>query len=334
MKRARSRSPSPPSRPSSPFRTPPHGGSPRREVGAGILASDATSHVCIASHPGSGAGYPTRLAAGSADQRRRPRGCPPGVMFSASTTPEQPLGLSGDATPPLPTSVPLDWAAFRRAFLIDDAWRPLLEPELANPLTARLLAEYDRRCQTEEVLPPREDVFSWTRYCTPDDVRVVIIGQDPYHHPGQAHGLAFSVRADVPVPPSLRNVLAAVKNCYPDARMSGRGCLEKWARDGVLLLNTTLTVKRGAAASHSKLGWDRFVGGVVRRLAARRPGLVFMLWGAHAQNAIRPDPRQHYVLKFSHPSPLSKVPFGTCQHFLAANRYLETRDIMPIDWSV
>nr|ADM22784.1 uracil-DNA glycosylase [Human alphaherpesvirus 1] len=334
MKRACSRSPSPRRRPSSPRRTPPRDGTPPQKADADDPTPGASNDAATETRPGSGGEPAACRSSGPAGAPRRPRGCPAGVTFSLSAPPDPPMDLTNGGVSPVATSVPLDWTTFRRVFLIDDAWRPLLEPELANPLTAHLLTEYNRRCQTEEVLPPREDVFSWTRYCTPDEVRVVIIGQDPYHHPGQAHGLAFSVRANVPPPPSLRNVLAAVKNCYPEARMSGHGCLEKWARDGVLLLNTTLTVKRGAAASHSRIGWDRFVGGVIRRLAARRPGLVFMLWGAHAQNAIRPDPRVHCVLKFSHPSPLSKVPFGTCQHFLVANRYLETRSISPIDWSV
>ncbi|ARS01639.1 uracil-DNA glycosylase [Macacine alphaherpesvirus 1] len=273
---------------------------------------------------------PREPAAAGPAPRRRPRGCPAGVTFASAPPPRPSLGLD-DAPPDGPLA--LDWPAFRRRFLVGDAWRPVLEPELSNPLTARLMAEYERRCRTEEVLPPREDVFSWTRFCTPDEVRVVIIGQDPYHQPGQAHGLAFSVRPGTPVPPSLRNILAAVRNCCPDAALAPHGCLEKWARAGVLLLNTTLTVRRGEPASHAKMGWDRFVASAVRRLAASRPGLVFMLWGAHAQNAIRPDPRVHRVLTYSHPSPLARVPFASCRHFCLANQYLRERALAPVDWS-
>ncbi|BBM13174.1 uracil-DNA glycosylase [pteropodid alphaherpesvirus 2] len=219
-------------------------------------------------------------------------------------------------------------------FQVGEAWRPVLEPALSAPLTAHLFAEYSRRCDTEEVLPPRSDVFSWTRFCKPEEVRVIIIGQDPYHQPGQAHGLAFSVRPGVPIPPSLRNVFTAVRQCYPEVSLGTHGCLEKWARQGVLLLNTTLTVKRGEAGSHAKLGWDRFVGGVLRTLSTKHSHLVFMLWGAHAQNAFKPDPRKHCVLRFAHPSPLSKTPFRDCRHFLEANAHLKAHDLPPIDWSL
>ncbi|YP_443848.2 uracil-DNA glycosylase [Papiine alphaherpesvirus 2] len=317
MKRPRSPSPPPP-RPLPP---------PRPDA---LQSPDGSPEETPPSPPVPGAEAPPGAAGGPAAPRRRPRGCPAGVTFGAPAPAAPALGL-GDA--PAACPLPLDWPEFRRRFLVGDAWRPLLEPELANPLTARLMAEYERRCRAEEVLPPREDVFSWTRYCAPDEVRVVIIGQDPYHQPGQAHGLAFSVRPGTPAPPSLRNILAAVRNCCPDATMSGQGCLEKWARGGVLLLNTTLTVRRGEPASHAKIGWDRFVASVLRRLAASRPGLVFMLWGAHAQSAIRPDPRVHRVLTYSHPSPLSRVPFGSCRHFCLANQYLRERSLAPIDWS-
>ncbi|NP_851861.2 uracil-DNA glycosylase [Macacine alphaherpesvirus 1] len=316
MKRARSRSPSPqrplPPRPDGP--TSPRGNPEETRPGPPAPAHESPRE-----------GTATRPAA-----RRRPRGCPAGVTFDSQPPSRPSLGLD-DAHADRPPA--LDWTGFRRRFLVGEAWRPVLEPELSNPLTAQLMAEYERRCRVEEVLPPREDVFSWTRFCTPDEVRVVIIGQDPYHQPGQAHGLAFSVRPGTPTPPSLRNILAAVRNCCPDAELAAHGCLEKWARGGVLLLNTTLTVRRGEPASHAKMGWDRFVASAVRRLAASRPGLVFMLWGAHAQNAIRPDPRVHRVLTYSHPSPLSKVPFSSCRHFCLANQYLRERSLAPVDWS-
>ncbi|AQS79214.1 uracil-DNA glycosylase [Ateline alphaherpesvirus 1] len=277
---------------------------------------------------------PSAAAAGSpvaARPRKRPRGCPLAVRFGGAPSGPgagDPPGAVAEAPPAF------DWARMRELFGVDEAWRPIIEPELASPTTSRLLAEYLRRCQSEEVLPPREDVFSWTRFCAPDDVRVVIIGQDPYHQPGQAHGLAFSVRPGVPVPPSLRNILIAVRNCYPETVTAGHGCLENWARRGVLLLNTTLTVRRGAAGSHGGLGWGRFVAAIVRRLSQARDGLVFMLWGQHAQGAIKPEGKQHLVLRFAHPSPLSQTPFGTCRHFWLANRYLEARGLEPIDWSL
>ncbi|ADO13826.1 uracil-DNA glycosylase [Saimiriine alphaherpesvirus 1] len=273
-----------------------------------------------------------------AKRPRRPRGCPLGVQFGGSPSAADAVERETASLFSPSSGVSdrtLDWRRARDVFGIGEPWRDVIEPELAAAATSGLLSEYFRRCRTEEVLPPRGDVFSWTRSCAPDDVRVVIIGQDPYHQPGQAHGLAFSVRPGVPVPPSLRNIFTAVRSCYPEATpAAGHGCLEKWARQGVLLLNTTLTVRRGAAGSHSGLGWGRFVAGVLRRLAQRRDGLVFMLWGQHAQGAIKPDTQRHLVLRFAHPSPLSQTPFGTCRHFLLANQYLEARGLPPIDWSL
>lgn len=219
-------------------------------------------------------------------------------------------------------------------FGVADAWDMILKPEIKSPAIQYVIGEYVYRTSIEEVFPPPKDIFSWTRLTTPDTVKVVIIGQDPYHQPGQAHGLAFSVRPGVLVPPSLKNIFRAVKSCYPDVNLGSHGYLGKWAQQGVLLLNTTLTVKRGDAGSHAKLGWDRLVRNVVSRLAAQQPHLVFMLWGTHAQNAIKPDPRRHLVLKFTHPSPLSKVSFATCNHFKAANQYLESLSLPPIDWSL
>ncbi|QPO25135.1 uracil-DNA glycosylase [Bovine alphaherpesvirus 2] len=265
---------------------------------------------------------PSIVASSPKKARCRPRGCPAGVKF-----------LKGDITPAMCVASP-SWEEFKTLFNPGDTWKPVLEPEIGTQGFARLFAEYRKRCTIEDVLPPAEDVFSWTRFCGPDDVRVVIIGQDPYHGPGQAHGLAFSVRPDSVVPPSLRNILAAVRSCYPDLPPANNGCLEKWARRGVLLLNTTLTVRRGAPGSHAKIGWDAFVSAVVQRLSSRRQGLVFMLWGSHAQSKFRPDPSRHCVLRFSHPSPLSGTPFGNCRHFLMANQYLRDRGDEPVDWSL
>ncbi|AFR32443.1 uracil-DNA glycosylase UL2 [Leporid alphaherpesvirus 4] len=256
-------------------------------------------------------------------KRPRPRGCPRDVVFSCASSTEVSACKPG-----------LTWEQFRREFGVGGSWEPVLAPEVCTAEFGRLMSEYNTRCRREEVLPPREDIFSWTRLCGPDDVRVIIIGQDPYHRPGQAHGLAFSVRRGLPIPPSLRNIFLAVRACYPEISAPSDGCLESWARQGVLLLNTALTVRQGAPGSHATLGWDALVSAVVRRVSERRSGLVFMLWGAHAQSKCRPDPTRHCVLRFSHPSPLSGKPFAACRHFLLANAYLRDRGVEPIDWSV
>uniref|UniRef100_A0AAU0K7W7 Uracil DNA glycosylase superfamily protein n=1 Tax=Anatid alphaherpesvirus 2 TaxID=3080522 RepID=A0AAU0K7W7_9ALPH len=226
------------------------------------------------------------------------------------------------------------WSRIAAQFSIADSWRSILEPELCSQSGSRAVEEYERRCLVEEVLPPRDDIFSWTRYCSPDDVKVVVVGQDPYHRPGQAHGLAFSVKRGVEIPPSLRNIFEAVRRCYPTAKLGTHGCLEGWAKEGVLLLNSTLTVKQGDPGSHSRIGWANVMRGVLRRLDAERRGLVFMLWGAHAQTMYSPSESRHLVLRFSHPSPLSRRPFAECPHFREANDYLAASGRGAVDWSL
>ncbi|AID52701.1 uracil-DNA glycosylase [Falconid herpesvirus 1] len=304
----------------------------------------------------------SRSSEGTANARKRPRGLPLGFVSAerggdgesaAKRADEGPgaekikrvvlqqsssnnkRGSRKTGEPEVP--VELLGARWRDAVLrfgIGEAWRDVLCPELCGSVGKLVLEEYERRCLVEEVLPPREDVFSWTRYCDPSDVKVVIVGQDPYHRQGQAHGLAFSVRMGTDVPPSLRNILAAVKRCYPETTIPKHGCLEKWAKNGVLLLNSTLTVRRGDPGSHSTVGWSAVVRGVLRRLDAMSAGLVFMLWGSHAQTIYAPVSGKHLVLKFSHPSPLSRKPFAECTHFKDANDYLQKNAMTTIDWSL
>ncbi|AVT50779.1 uracil-DNA glycosylase [Cervid alphaherpesvirus 2] len=226
------------------------------------------------------------------------------------------------------------WPAFAADFGVPEAWRRVLEPELAMPYARHALREYERRCRVERVLPPKADVFAWTRHAAPEEIKVVILGQDPYHGCGQAHGLAFSVNRGVPVPPSLQNIYAAVQRNFPGTPRPRHGCLESWARRGVLLLNTSLTVRSGAPGSHAALGWSRLVHGVLARLSAEGPPLVFMLWGAHAQRAFGAAGKRHLVLTYSHPSPLSRVPFVECTHFAEANAFLEQQGRGGVDWSV
>jgi uracil-DNA glycosylase len=166
-------------------------------------------------------------------------------------------------------------------------------------------------------------------------VKVVILGQDPYHGPGQAHGLCFSVRPGVPVPPSLQNIFSEIENDLGIARPD-HGCLTPWARRGVLLLNSVLTVQAGVAGAHQGKGWEGFTDRAIDELNRDRDGLVFLLWGSYAQAKGRLiDTRRHCVLKAPHPSPLSAHRgFLGCRHFSKANQYLETNGQAPIDWSL
>ncbi|QBM10900.1 Uracil-DNA glycosylase [Caprine alphaherpesvirus 1] len=272
----------------------------------------------LAAQPAAPAEAPARerpAGAGPPAKRRRPNGLPACVT-----------GLDGQDR--------VSWATFAADFSVGEAWRSVLEPELAKPYMRHVLREYARRCQTERVLPPKADIFSWTRFAAPGDVKVVILGQDPYHGPGQAHGLAFSVSRGVPVPPSLQNIYAAVQKNFPGTPRPPHGCLADWARRGVLLLNTSLTVRSGAPGSHSSLGWGRLVHAVLAHLSAGAAPLVFMLWGAHAQKAAGVAGKQHLVLTHSHPSPLSRVPFVHCTHFAEANAFLEQHGRGGVDWSI
>jgi uracil-DNA glycosylase len=168
-----------------------------------------------------------------------------------------------------------------------------------------------------------------------NEVRVVILGQDPYHGPGQAHGLCFSVQQGVRTPPSLVNIY---KELEADLGIKPRhhGCLEHWAKQGVLLLNSVLTVERGLAASHSKRGWERFTDRIIARVNDKAEPVVFLLWGSYAQKkAAFVDGSRHLVLKAAHPSPLSAHSgFLGCRHFSRSNAFLEERGLKPIEWAL
>ncbi|KVW79685.1 uracil-DNA glycosylase [Burkholderia cepacia] len=215
-------------------------------------------------------------------------------------------------------------------------WRDVLKPFTDSDAYAPLCRFVDdERAAGKTVYPT--DVFRALRLTSPDDVKVVILGQDPYHGDDrgtpQAHGLAFSVPPAVRTPPSLRNIFKEIASNFGHDTPR-HGCLDTWARQGVLLLNTVLTVERGAAASHAKRGWEQCTDTLIRELAGRHRGLVFMLWGAHAQ-AKRAlfDASAHCVLEAPHPSPLSAHRgFLGCRHFALANDYLVDAGREPIDW--
>ena len=207
----------------------------------------------------------------------------------------------------------------------------LLRPDMVE-LAAFLRAE---KARGRVIHPPGPRIFAALDATPFDEVKVVILGQDPYHGPGQAHGLCFSVPPGVPVPPSLQNIFKEIQRDLgigpPD-----HGCLLPWARQGVLLLNAVLTVEDGRAGAHAGKGWEGFTDHVVETLAREREGLVFLLWGAYAQKkGAVIDPRRHRVLRAPHPSPLSvHRGFIGCGHFSATNEALARRGQAPIDWAL
>jgi uracil-DNA glycosylase len=218
---------------------------------------------------------------------------------------------------------------------VHSSWAPVVLAEARKPYFKKLQAFLLERRGKAVVYPPASDVFSALRLTPLDAVRVVILGQDPYHQPGQAHGLAFSVQRGVQAPPSLANML---KEAADDVgiRKPSHGNLEYWARQGVLLLNAVLTVERGAANAHQKQGWEEFTTAIIRAVNAQRSGVVFLLWGKPAQvKAALVDRSRHRVLEAAHPSPLSAYRgFLGCKHFSAANAYLASQGKTPIDWNL
>ncbi len=192
------------------------------------------------------------------------------------------------------------------------------------------------RAAGKVIYPPEQDVFSAFDTTPFKDIKVVILGQDPYHGPDQAHGLSFSVRPGVKTPPSLANMYKELATDIPDFNIPQHGYLQNWAKQGVLLLNTVLTVEKGKAHSHAKVGWEMFTDRVIEALDLHLEGVVFLLWGAHAQKKgkkINSD--KHHILKSAHPSPLSAYRgFFGCKHFSQTNMLLEQMNRPPIDWKL
>lgn len=219
---------------------------------------------------------------------------------------------------------------------LEPSWKARVGDWLQRPdmqQLARFLRE--RKAAGVSIFPPGPQIFSAFNATPFDQVKVVILGQDPYHGAGQAHGLCFSVQPGVPVPPSLLNIYKEIENDLGIARPL-HGYLQSWASQGVLLLNAVLTVEQGRAGAHQNKGWEGFTDHVVDTLNREREELVFMLWGSYAQAKGKViDSRRHKVLKAPHPSPLSAHRgFLGCGHFSAANEYLKRRGQPPIDWSL
>ncbi|XP_039266489.2 uracil-DNA glycosylase 2-like [Styela clava] len=217
---------------------------------------------------------------------------------------------------------------------IGESWKKALEPEFHKDYFVKLGKFVTSERSSHTVFPPVEDVFSWTQHCKLKDIKVVILGQDPYHGEGQAHGLCFSVKKPVKPPPSLENMFKELKSDIGGFKHPGHGDLTRWAKQGVLLLNAVLTVRAHSANSHKDKGWEKFTDAVIKYVNSNCTGVVFMLWGSYAQKkGAVIDKKRHHVLCSVHPSPLSAYRgFLGCKHFSEANKLLKDQGDKEIDW--
>jgi len=218
---------------------------------------------------------------------------------------------------------------------IEKSWKSALEPEFGKPYFTELVRFlHQEKAAGKRIYPPGSQIFRAFELTPVEAVKVVIIGQDPYHQPGQAMGLSFSVPDGIPMPPSLRNIFQEISDDL-GVQMSGRTNLEPWARQGVLLLNSVLTVEAGRPTSHSRIGWTPFTDAVISYLSAHKKGIVFLLWGRYAQEkAALIDASQHHILMAAHPSPLARGAFFGCKHFSKTNQLLQQEGLTPIDWQL
>jgi len=216
----------------------------------------------------------------------------------------------------------------------EDTWREVLSEEKEKPYFKKILAHIEaERAAGKIIYPPNADMFNALSLTPFSEVKVVIIGQDPYHGPGQAHGLAFSVKPGVPTPPSLKNIFQEIHRDL-GKEIPDNGCLTHWARQGVLLLNPVLSVQRGKPGSHRDLGWEQFTSTIISKLSEKKEHLVFLLWGSQAQRkADLIDASRHTVLKSTHPSPFSAHKgFLGCKHFSTTNEILRKLGKGEINW--
>jgi len=216
-------------------------------------------------------------------------------------------------------------------------WSQLIGEQKTQPYFKMLMTSIQEERDSGQVIyPPKEDVFNAFRYTSLDDLKVVILGQDPYHGPNQAHGLCFSVRKGNRIPPSLRNIYQELSTDVEGFRIPNHGELTHWAMQGVLLLNTVMTVRHGDANSHRNRGWETFTDFVINAISSHCRGVVFLLWGSPAQKkAALINENQHHVLKAPHPSPLSAHRgFLGCQHFSKTNTILRKSQRTPIEWQL
>jgi uracil-DNA glycosylase len=218
--------------------------------------------------------------------------------------------------------------------IIDESWKTLLSEQFKATYFAELKKFLIQEKKQFVVYPPGPQIFSAFNRTPFSKVKVVIIGQDPYHGPGQANGLCFSVAEGIKSPPSLKNIFKEL-NTDLGISIPYSGNLEPWADQGVLLLNAVLTVRANTPGSHQKKGWEIFTDAVIKAISDNKKGVVFLLWGnfAHTKEALIND-KKHFILKAAHPSPLARGAFFGCKHFSKTNRILETESIAPIDWRI
>ena len=217
--------------------------------------------------------------------------------------------------------------------ILPNQWQEVLQSEIEKPYFSELMDFVDNAYQTKTIYPPKEQIFNAFKECALDNVKVVILGQDPYHDEGQANGLCFSVNNGIKLPPSLVNIFKEIERNY-GVVIPTNGDLSRWASQGVLLLNASLTVEAHQAGSHQGKGWETFTDAVIKYIAEEKDGVVFILWGAYAQKkAAFIDEQKHLILKSAHPSPLSVYRgFIGNQHFSLTNDYLKLHGKEDIDW--
>jgi len=216
---------------------------------------------------------------------------------------------------------------------LEASWKEKLYEEFEKEYFTGLIEFVKNEYKNSTVYPPGPQIFNAFEKCTFTDTKVVIIGQDPYHGPKQANGLSFSVNDGIPLPPSLKNIFKEIKTDL-GKEIPPTGNLERWARQGVLLLNATLTVRANTPGSHQNKGWETFTDTVIEKVSKHKENIVFLLWGAYAQKkGSIIDGQKHHVLKAAHPSPFSAHNgFFGCKHFSNANEYLFSKGLSPIEW--
>lgn len=215
---------------------------------------------------------------------------------------------------------------------IEDSWKRVLFNEFQSDYFKKLKLFLQKEKQQYEIYPPGNRIFAAYNYTPFDKVKVVILGQDPYHNPGEANGLCFSVNDGVKIPPSLQNIFKELHNDL-GCPIPKSGNLEKWALQGVFLLNTSLTVRRNQPGSHRDIGWGKFTDATIKVISDLKENVVFMLWGRWAMSKMDLiDKSKHLILTASHPSPLARTGFLGCKHFSKANEYLISKGISPINW--
>lgn len=217
---------------------------------------------------------------------------------------------------------------------MDKSWKHILENEFQSPYFIELKEFLEKEYREKKIFPPREEIFNLFKNIKFSEIKVIILGQDPYHGANQGNGIAFSVNDGIPFPPSLRNIFKELKLEYPEYEAPQSGNLMRWVKQGVFLLNAVLTVEEGHANSHSKRGWEKFTDEIIKKIGEREEPVVFILWGnsARGKKSLVTNPN-HLILESVHPSPLSASRgFFGCGHFKRANEYLMEKNLVPIKW--